>query len=1024
MKFERVSIERVASKLNKDKLNLSYELFQKTSKDILTEIDNISEKNDKEIFYTTSININDDENSIEEEEKYIPEEVFRKQYIPQSFHNPVYRTNNNAENIISALSNQTNITNTTNIPEQVTLAASLSSQNLTNTLSTQNIHEAINQSINRSADNGTPNRISVSRQNSQTIYRSSSATLLLQPINSEESSPTSTSSSDISLNSCQTKPLNKGFVKDESKNNSNCSLESNSSEASSSLSPNHENNKPFNINDDKEMNISNDNDNNSNISNSINEKEEDNENYYDTKSIDSKNTFSSSTFLNNIQQIKNNAKNKSLQIPKKDWTKKYSYFDADFTMRAMDKLYSAKFYEYVKDEKNKKCIARHLIPLIKEYKICNLVNGLLWLTYGWSIQSISKLFKYIFRDWSPDLTALALKHFIQEWPNFKNTSDKDSNNKTENVQSSTAESTIASTNDTNTNTSEIPSQVDSTINETSTNDNHVDNETTEKKNDEDLANFWNKSNIYILLASIIVEESVLCSSLFIKCFTIDWTRSSVTELIKYLDIVLEWNEDFFKEFTKEFINFLKQDLAIVTAKASKLNGLNPSMQTNVPNNTDKEDIITSDEEKAVSSSSSSSSQYEYFDSVTNISPTSSDQKSSMQVENDQFRSDNEMMVVDHEKKDNELYETGSLYEVAGHEALNDNDENYIIKTSYSNDFESCSSNSYASTSVSSINSDYRDYQGEDIINSEDEEIIRIDNEEDDDDEEDENSNNNNDKEKDDDIEEEISYHDTDYDNYHMIGEEGEEEIIEEEVEVEYIQANDNNREDFSNKNKGKNGTEEDIIDEEIPEEIVIDEDESMNEKGKKESNIDNEQLKLLYEKKLKEKEDTINKIKENKIKSQELLSKLVKLYKANLTLTHYKILLADYQLNSAAIQLNEIKKRIANSENKNQDETSYSSSSVTNENHSSENHDKMNIDPMEDIQKDKITSPPDTITENNMESNYNLDPMSVDVSSSSSTSISHRVPVSPSTSSTSVSSSFHHIRYMQRLNSDHSDNEK
>ena len=101
------------------------------------------------------------------------------------------------------------------------------------------------------------------------------------------------------------------------------------------------------------------------------------------------------------------------------------------------------------------------------------------------------------------------------------------------------------------------------------------------------------------MASIIVEESVLCSSLFIKCFTIDWTRSSVTELIKYLDIVLEWNEDFFKEFTKEFINFLKQDLAIVTAKASKLNNLNPSFQStlNTKNSTTQNDINSNSDNK-------------------------------------------------------------------------------------------------------------------------------------------------------------------------------------------------------------------------------------------------------------------------------------------------------------------------------------------------------------------------------------------------------------------------------------------
>eukprot|EP00833_Pecoramyces_ruminatium_P001698 jgi/Orpsp1_1/1175730/evm.model.c7180000054992.1 len=193
MKFEKVSIERVASKLNKDKLNLTFELFHKASKEILSDVD-LKDKNDKDIFYTTSLYINDDEANSDEEERYIPEEVFRKQYIPHNFHNPVYRSNINAENIINALNNQIstdNNTNTNNTPEQVTLAASLSSHNLTtNTLSTPNIHETINQTSNRTLEDQS-NRPIISRHNSQTIYRSSSATIILQPLNDENNSPTS-----------------------------------------------------------------------------------------------------------------------------------------------------------------------------------------------------------------------------------------------------------------------------------------------------------------------------------------------------------------------------------------------------------------------------------------------------------------------------------------------------------------------------------------------------------------------------------------------------------------------------------------------------------------------------------------------------------------------------------------------------------------------------------------------------------------------------------------------------------------
>jgi len=47
MKFEKISVERVASKLNKDKLNLTFELFHKASKEILNEVDITSNINYK-----------------------------------------------------------------------------------------------------------------------------------------------------------------------------------------------------------------------------------------------------------------------------------------------------------------------------------------------------------------------------------------------------------------------------------------------------------------------------------------------------------------------------------------------------------------------------------------------------------------------------------------------------------------------------------------------------------------------------------------------------------------------------------------------------------------------------------------------------------------------------------------------------------------------------------------------------------------------------------------------------------------
>jgi len=107
-------------------------------------------------------------------------------------------------------------------------------------------------------------------------------------------------------NSYQQKPFNKtSSQKEESLTcSSNCSIESSCSASTSSSTTN-----------DKDKIKDQNNCNNSNNSNDIND--------------------SSSSFMENIRQIKNNARNQCLRVSNKDWNKKFSYFDADFTMRAM-----------------------------------------------------------------------------------------------------------------------------------------------------------------------------------------------------------------------------------------------------------------------------------------------------------------------------------------------------------------------------------------------------------------------------------------------------------------------------------------------------------------------------------------------------------------------------------------------------------------------------------------------------------------------------------------------------------------
>ena len=85
-------------------------------------------------------------------------------------------------------------------------------------------------------------------------------------------------------------------------------------------------------------------------------------------------------------------------------------------MQAMDVLYSASFYDYIRDEKNVELSAMRLSRIIKDYKPRQVANALTWMTQGWSIENSSTLLKVVFADWLPDLAGCVFALISKSWP--------------------------------------------------------------------------------------------------------------------------------------------------------------------------------------------------------------------------------------------------------------------------------------------------------------------------------------------------------------------------------------------------------------------------------------------------------------------------------------------------------------------------------------------------------------------------------------------------------------------------------
>ncbi|KAH9245672.1 hypothetical protein BASA81_016836 [Batrachochytrium salamandrivorans] len=66
------------------------------------------------------------------------------------------------------------------------------------------------------------------------------------------------------------------------------------------------------------------------------------------------------------------------------WSDEYAHIDIDWSMQAMDTLYAASFYDYVRDEDNIVVTGPKLARLIKDYRPKQVAKAVLWMVQGWS----------------------------------------------------------------------------------------------------------------------------------------------------------------------------------------------------------------------------------------------------------------------------------------------------------------------------------------------------------------------------------------------------------------------------------------------------------------------------------------------------------------------------------------------------------------------------------------------------------------------------------------------------------------
>lgn len=217
--------------------------------------------------------------------------------------------------------------------------------------------------------------------------------------------------------------------------------------------------------------------------------------------------------------------------------------DIDFNMRTMDRIFRATFRDFVQNEKNVMSIARRMIVMSDEYSPYLIASALRFIISGWSLESVAKLLKLSSRDWSPETSGMVLNLITIGW-NCVDIQSEDS--------PTLGRSTF------------ILYPEDS-------------GDVFVKFAQDHSGNSWpalskHSKNCQMKLVAILsAGESPEMIATFIKSLTRteNWTPARVTELVSFLDTILEWDDMGFRKFTQHYIMLINGELNSNSSSPSK-----------------------------------------------------------------------------------------------------------------------------------------------------------------------------------------------------------------------------------------------------------------------------------------------------------------------------------------------------------------------------------------------------------------------------------------------------------------------
>ncbi|EPZ31754.1 hypothetical protein ROZALSC1DRAFT_29141 [Rozella allomycis CSF55] len=244
------------------------------------------------------------------------------------------------------------------------------------------------------------------------------------------------------------------------------------------------------------------------------------------------------------------------------YSKNHSICECENNMHMMDALYSSTFINYVKDETNLFSVQRYITPIIPEYDIWKLASGLAWMTSEFTIDSMGQLLALVLKDINPDIAGIIVRLVL--WMPKMTVNDilerrrLTNENIGKNLPNFLKERSVPEVFELlaillmneGANDSALP--VFQQIPQRNTNCNIQEAEANSS------LGVCPKRVLYQKKKDRIKDiEKTADSEEALQNLDMSFDIESTTELIAYLDNMLDWGEDFFSIFTHRFIELIR-----------------------------------------------------------------------------------------------------------------------------------------------------------------------------------------------------------------------------------------------------------------------------------------------------------------------------------------------------------------------------------------------------------------------------------------------------------------------------------